>query len=217
MKWLTALFAWAVFILPLIAAMEESREPDVLYFDQNLPEKIVVTLEKNANVYLDKDLQTLAAALPPGTKVQILGLVNDGNYFVSTKYRGTRIEGWAFAGDFPPIDSKLIETAKKSQAWRESVQRAIKEKRVVQGMTFDDVKKSLGKPDRTSSRQDAQTKFDTWTFITYELVPQNSYVTDAWGRVTIQTIYVKKPIGELTVEFNNGIVTGIEEHRRQRE
>lgn len=217
MKPLIALLAWAVFIFPLHAAMEESREPDVLYFDQNLPEKIIVTLEKSANVYLDKDLQTLAATLPPGTKVQILGLVNDGNYFVTTKYRGTRIEGWAFSGDFPPLDPKLIETAKKSQLWRESVQRAIKEKRVVQGMTFDDVKKSLGKPDRTSSRQDAQTKFDTWMYITYELVPQNSYVTDAWGRVTIQTIYVKKPIGELTVEFNSGIVTGIEEHRRQRE
>lgn len=215
MKATTLLLAWIALAVPLLAAPQELRDPDVLYFDQNLPEKIVFTLEKNANVYLDKDFQTLAAALPPGTKVQISGLTNDGNYLVTTKYRGTRIEGWAMASELPAVDPKLIDAAKKSQEWHDSVQKAIKEKRVVQGMTLDEVKQSMGKPDRTSFRQDAQVRFDTWSYITYELVPQNTYVTDSLGRVTLQTIYVKKPVGELTIEFNGGVVTGLEEHRRR--
>lgn len=217
MKTLLALTAWALAVVLLHAVPKELRDSDVLYFDQNLPEKIILTLDKEASVYLDKDFQTLAAALPSGTKVQILGLVNDGNFLVSTQYRGTRIEGWALASALPPVDPKLIDAAKKSQAWRDAVAAAIKDKRVLQGMTVNEVKQAMGKPDRTSSRQDAQVRFDTWTYITYELVPQSTYVTDALGRVTLQTIYVKKPVGELTVEFNGGLVTGLEEHRRQRD
>lgn len=210
-----ALLLSFVAAIPLWSVQDELREADVLYFDQNLPDKVLVTLEKPARVYLDKDFQVLAADLPAGTKLQIAGIGADGNYLISTKHRGTRIEGWVPLAQLPPLDPKVIDAARLAEARRAAVQKAIKEKRVIQGMTLEDVGKALGKPDRTSFRQDAQSRVDTWTYITYDLLPQSTYVTDALGRTTLQTIYVKSPTGELTIDFNGGAVVSVEQHKRE--
>lgn len=212
------LLSWVLFLLPsllLHAVQEELREPDVLYFDQTLPDKVLLTLEKSVRVYLDKDFQVLAAALPSGAKLQIVGIGSDGNYLVSTQYRGTRIEGWVKLSDLPPLDPKILEAARQAQARNDAVQKAIKERRVIQGMSLAEVGKAMGKPDRTAFRQDAQARIDTWTYITYDLVPQNTYVTDALGRTSLQTVYVKSPTGELTIDFTNGSVVSVEQHKRE--
>ncbi len=203
---------WSLAISQLTATPLELRDKDVFYFDQYISDKIALTLERAANVYMGKDFQSVAASLPAGTTVQIIGIGNDGNYLVGVPYRGTNLEGWMLPGDLPPIDPKVMQSARQAQTQRNAIGKAIAEKRVILGMTLEDVKKSLGKPAKASFRQDTQGRIDTWVYITYELIPQTSQVIDAFGRTVFQTVYVKKPIGELYVEFSAGSVTGVEEH-----
>ena len=90
---------------------------------------------------------------------------------------------------------------------------AIANKSVIQGMTPDEVTLALGKPTQTSSRTDANGTQLTWVFTTYREEPQYTYTLDPFGRAVLQTYYVKIPIGQLIVNFDNGGVTSVEEHK----
>jgi hypothetical protein len=191
----------------------ELREPGVLYFDGNLPDKITGSLHTNATVYIHRDFQTALAVLYPGQNVEIIGMCPDG-YLLKTTYRNNTLMGWIRPVDLPSgIDPALFTEAQKSQARRDAVAVAIANKTVIQGMTPDEVKQSVGRPEQTSSHTDVNGTVQTWTYITYREEPQNSYVINAFGQPVIQTLYVKIPIGQLTVDFANGGVTAITQHK----
>jgi hypothetical protein len=83
----------------------------------------------------------------------------------------------------------------------------------LEGMTFEDVRKALGKPDKTSFRKDQSGRIDSWNFITYDRVPQYDYRRDITGRLVRYVYYVKVPIGDLLVEFQDGRVSAVEDHQ----
>ena len=128
---------------------------------------------------------------------------------------GGTIEGWV-AFDRVQLDAKLLEQAAANKAQRDQIEEAIKDKRVLEGMTFDDVRRALGKPDKTSFRKDQNGRIDSWNYITYDRIPQYDYRRDTTGRLVRYTYYIKVPIGDQLVEFQEGRVTAVEEHRSER-
>ncbi len=191
----------------------ELREPGVIYFDGNLPDKVTATLQSSATVYIHRDFQTALAALYAGQPVEILGMSPEG-YLLKANYRNNTIMGWIRPGDLPPgIDPALFAEAKKNQARRDAVAVAIANKSVIQGMTPDEVKQSVGRPEQTASHTDANGSVQTWTYVTYREDPQYSYAMNAYGQAVLQTYYVKVPIGQLQVDFANGAVTAVTEHK----
>jgi len=133
----------------------ELREPGVLYFEGNLPDKVSATLHATTTLYAGRDFQTALAALYSGQKVDLIGMSPEG-YLLKTTYRNNTVTGWIRPEDLPTgIDPAIFAEAKKNQAHHDAVAVAIANKSVVQGMTPDEVKQSLGRPEQVSSRTDA--------------------------------------------------------------
>ena len=191
----------------------ELREQDVLYFEGNLPEKVSATLHTATTVYLHRDFQMALAALYPDQKIELIGMSSDG-YLLKTTYRNNTITGWIRPGDLPPgIDPAIFTEAKKNQAHHDAVAVAITNKSVISGMTPDEVKQSVGRPEQVSSRVDPNGEALTWIYTTYREDPQYEYTLDALGRPLLQTYYVKIPIGQMIVAFVNGAVVSVEQHK----
>jgi hypothetical protein len=206
-----------IFALSLSVALAELdpelREQGVLYFDGNLPNKVIVTLHATTTVYLRRDFKMALAALYPGQKVELVGMSPDG-YLLKANYRNNTITGWIRPEDLPTgVDPSVFSVAKKNQARRDAVAVAITNKNVIQGMTPDEVRQSLGKPGQVSSRVDPSGSAITWIYTTYVEQPQYEYGLDPFGRPVLQTYYVKIPIGQMIVSFVNGAVISIEQHK----
>jgi hypothetical protein len=191
----------------------ELREEGVLYFDGNLPDKVTATLHTATTVYLRRDFQMALAALYAGQKIELIGMSPEG-YLLKATYRNNTITGWIRPEDLPSgIDPAIFAEAKKNQVHRDAVAVAIANKSVVQGMTPDEVKQSVGRPEQVASRVDPNGSALTWIYTTYREEPQYSYALDVFGRPVLQTYYVKIPIGQLIVDFANGAVISVEEHK----
>jgi hypothetical protein len=189
------------------------REDGVLYFDGNLPDKVVATLHSGATVYLHRDFQMALAALYTGQKIVLIGMSPEG-YLLKANYRNNTITGWIKPEDLPSgIDPALFAQAKKNQAHRDAVAVAVANKTVVQGMTPDEVKQSVGKPESVTSHTDPNGDSLVWTYTTYREDPQYQYTLDAFGRPVLSTYYVKIPIGQLIVSFANGTVVAVTQHK----
>ena len=204
-------------LLPMVGARAQNalelREEGVLYFEDNLPNKITAPLKAPVTVYSRRNFQMAVGYLNPGQQVELVGMSPDG-YLVKGHYRNNSITGWIRPEDLPSgIDPALFAQAKKNQARHDAVAVAIANKSVIQGMTPEEVSLALGKPTQTSSKTDASGTQLTWIFTTYREEPQYNYVLDPFGRAVLQTYYVKIPIGQLIVNFDNGGVTSVEEHK----
>ena len=123
----------------------ELQEQGVLYFDGNLPNKVTATIHSATTVYLHRDFQMALAALYSGQKVELIGMSPEG-YLLKTTYRNNAITGWIHPEDLPTgVDPTLFEEAKKNQEHRDAVNVAITNKNVIQGMTPEEVKQSVGR------------------------------------------------------------------------
>ncbi len=189
------------------------REDGVLYFDGNLPDKVMATLHTGTTVYLHRDFQMALAALYSGQKIELIGMSPEG-YLLKANYRNNTITGWIKPEDLPSgIDPSIFAEAKKNQAHRDAVAVAVANKTVIQGMTPDEVKLSVGRPESTTSHSDPNGESLVWTYTTYREDPQYQYSLDPFGRPVLQTYYVKIPIGQLIVAFANGTVVAVTEHK----
>jgi hypothetical protein len=191
----------------------ELQEQGVLYFDGNLPDKVTATLHTATTVYLRRDFQMALAALYAGQKIELIGMSPEG-YLLTTNYRNNTVTGWIRPEDLPSgIDPGLFAQAKKNQAHRDAVAVAISNKSVIQGMTPDEVKQSVGSPGQVASRVDPHGSALTWIYTTYREEPQYQYTLDGFGRPVLQTYYVRIPIGQMIIAFANGTVISVEEHK----
>ena len=191
----------------------ELREPEVLYFDGNLPDKVTATLHTATTVYLHRDFQMALAALYPGQKIELIGMSPEG-WLLKTNYRNNTVTGWIRPEDLPSgIDPAIFAQARKNQAHRDAVAVTITNKSVIAGMTPDEVKQSVGRPEQVSSRVDPNGTALTWIYTTYREEPQYEYALNAFGRPVLQTYYVKIPIGQMIVAFVNGAVISVEQHQ----
>ncbi|MCE0521498.1 MAG: hypothetical protein LV480_01135 [Methylacidiphilales bacterium] len=212
-KWSCALLLAFSLVGASAQIAPELREEGVLYFDGNLPDKITTTLRATTTVYLHRDFQMALASLYPGQKIELIGMAPEG-YLLKANYRNNTVTGWIRPADLPTgIDPSVFVVAKKNQEHRDAVAVAIANKDVIRGMTPDEVRQSVGRPEQVSSRIDPNGSALIWTYTTYRQEPQYQYTFDAFGRPYLQTYYVKIPIGQLIVAFANGVVVSVEQHK----
>ena len=126
-----------------------------------------------------------------------------------------------------------LEIALRAEQRRREVEELIKRNEVAVGMSLEEVTRSLGKPQKRSSRTGREGSTQTYEYIKYKLIPQTvytpAYVQSITGirpdprqrleTVTVRggygydasTVYVKVPVGTVTVGFVNGLVETVEE------
>ncbi|HEX4139784.1 MAG TPA: hypothetical protein VHY09_05515 [Candidatus Methylacidiphilales bacterium] len=214
-------FLLAIWVLLLIVTSAVARadldpalrEQGVLYFEGNLPERVNATIHTTTTLYLHRDFQLPLAALYNGQKVEIIGMAPEG-YLLTATVRNNTATGWIKPNDLPSgIDPAVFVTAQKNQARRDAVAVAIANKNVIQGMTPDEVKLAVGAPTSVASKSDPHGDALTWIYTTYREDPQYEYTIDAFGHPIMQTYYVKVPIGQMIIQFDNGTVYSIEQHK----
>jgi hypothetical protein len=189
------------------------QEPGVLYLAGNVPVKVTAVVKAPTTVYSQRNFQVVAAVFDPGQTIEILGASSDG-YIVKGTFRNNTATGWIRPQDLPTgFDPRILAAAKQTQERRDSVAVAIANKTVVRGMTPDEVRQAVGRPEQVSSRTDASGSSLTWVFTTYKEEPQYSYAIDGFGHPVLQTYYVKIPIGQLIVGFGSGVVATVEQHQ----
>ena len=189
------------------------REQGVLYFENNLPDKIIATVHTATTVYAHRDFQTVLAALYDGQKIELIGMAPEG-YLLTTNYRNNTTTGWIKPNDLPSgIDPAIFAQAEKNQKRHDAVGVAITNHSVIQGMTPDEVKQSLGRPGQVASKTDPQGSALTWVYTTYREDPQYQYTLDGFGHPVLSTYYVKVPIGQMIISFVSGVVFSVEEHK----
>ena len=79
-------------------------------------------------------------------------------------------------------------------------------------MTTAEVQQSLGKPTRKTAKLSAAGREEVLEYSIFERVPQIVTGRDQFGNLVQNTIYVKMEVGRLSISFQNGNVSQIEEN-----
>lgn len=209
----------AALMLPLFmdTARGERRslldsDPEVVYLNQILDKPVELKVIKAAPVFSDRKGIHRLGNLKTGQSVR-LEAITDKVYRVRGQGTNGGISGWVGPWAFSSTDPDFVEHLKQLYERQIQVQALIAAKEVAVGMTLDEVSQSRGKPTKTSVRKTAKGQSGRWEYIDYEEV--KNYVT----RVHPQTGAVYRQLasvtreekGRTTVEFEDGVVTAIEE------
>jgi hypothetical protein len=214
----------AALVLPLAAQSKRPErrslletDPNVVYMSQTSEPVIELKVIKEAPVFSDREGSHRLGTLKANQTVKLEALT-DKLYRV--RGQGTRdgIAGWVAPWAFSSKDPDFVANLKQFYERQIQVQAIIAAKELAVGMTLDEVSRSRGKPTKTSLRRTEKGQSGSWEFIDYDEVKH--YIT----RVDPTTGTVYRQFSHLTqveksrtaVEFEDGIVTAIEESEDRR-
>jgi hypothetical protein len=192
------------------AEMSVFREPGAAYLADLFDKPLKLKVLRPAPIYFDAPMTRSLGVLAAGQIVEVQAVLDD-NLRVFGKARQGQVSGWLPAAFLEPLDADFVVKLKAAAARKEQIDALIGKNEVAMGMTADEVTRSLGKPPKTQQRQDANGSSDTWEYVRYDRVPQQTTGYDAAGRLVTNTIYVKVPNGKLSVLFTNGLVSAVEQ------
>lgn len=208
------------------------RESGAIYLSDFGIKPLKLKVLEPAPVYFDTAQTRYAGTLRFPQIVQIEGLDANGLIRVRGNARQGGVVAWISPQFLEPLPAKFAENLRKSEARRNQVEALIAKNEVAIGMTPEEVGRSLGKPQKKSNRADKTGTQQVWEYIKYQLVPQTAYTpvnnqtvityqstTNCPGGTLIQnsqglaanTIYVKVPVGTLTVTFKDSIVESLDQ------
>jgi len=214
------------------AATPMIREPGAIYLADFDIKPLNLKVLEPAPAYFDATQTRYAGTLRFPQTVQVEGLNSHGLIRVRGNAQQGGIVAWVDPRSLEPLPDNFSENLRKSEARRIEVEALISRNEVAIGMTADEVGRSLGKPQKKTSRADKSGTQQIWEFIKYQLVPQTTYApvnnqtiityqksTNSPGGTLIQnnqglaasTIYVKVPVGTLTVTFKDNIVDSLDQ------
>jgi hypothetical protein len=220
-------------LCPADAAPPIVREPDAIYFSDLAIKPLNLKVLQPAPTYFDTAQTRYAGTLRFPQAIQVEALETNGGLL---RIRGNAQQGgivaWVSPQFLEPLPEHFAENLVKAEKRRSEVEALIARNEVAIGMTIEEVTKSLGKPQKKTNRANASGTQQVWEFIKYQLIPQTTYgpvnnqtvinfptTTNSPGGTLVQTsqglaantIYVKVPIGTLTVTFKDNIVEALDQ------
>ena len=209
------------------------REPGVVYlsdFHERLPR---YQLTGPAPCFFEATMQRYAGTLRFPQAVQLDAISSDGLLRVRGNAKQGGVAAWIEPRYLAGLPENYLEIAVRAEQRRREVEDLIARKEVAVGMTLEEVSRSLGKPEKRTSRTGREGSTQTYEYVKYKLIPQTvytpSYVQSLTGyrpdprtkleRVVVRggygydasTVYLKVPVGTTTVGFVNGLVETVEE------
>lgn len=223
----------AILMLPAagIASGPIVREQGAIYLsDFNLP-PVRLNLLGEAPCYFEMSARRYAGTLRFPQSVKLDAVAPDGMLRVRGNARQGGVAAWIdpkFIEGMPP---DFIANLRKADERRVQVEDLIARNEVAIGMTPEEVARSLGKPQKRSTRTGREGSAQVFEYIKYKLIPQTvftpSYASTIAGyspqpgkkleTVVVRsgygasTVFVKVPVGTVTVNFLNGVAESIEE------
>jgi hypothetical protein len=188
------------------------REPGAIYLEDLTPKGVKLPVQQEAPIFYQADMKRFLGVLRKGQAVELQAIgPEEKAYRVRGIAQQGQVAGWVEPKYLAPLKREFVENLKQNAARREEVQALIAKAEVAINMTPEEVLAALGKPGRKTSHLDANGRQEIWEFIKYEQVPEQTQSYDQFGRVVFSTIYVKVPVGKLSVVFTNNLVASLEQ------
>lgn len=191
-----------------------AKEKGAIYLKDILEEdqKITFKVLRSTTVYSNKDATGALGTLDGNQNAELIAF---SPFALRVRGKGTNgfIVGWVNPRDLEAPSPDVLENLKKTAERREQVVKLIAAKEVALGMTTGEVSESWGTPTKQESRVTADGRADVWEFIEYEIVPRYEMVRDPYNGQVYRRLVAHEKIekGKSTVEFKEGIVTGVSE------
>jgi len=208
-------------ILPLEAQAQRksllNNDPNVVYLDAVLPKPLKLTVVKEAPVFSDYEGRHRLGFLRADQDV-VVEAITDKVYRVRGQGLRHGIAGWVPPWAFRSTEPEFVEILKKLYQREIAVKALIAEGRLAIGMTFDEVKRCKGEPNKTSIRRTQEGQSGSWEYVQYEDVRHYTTHIDPVSRQTFRTLshITREESGKLVVEFENGLVSAIEENKQDK-
>lgn len=187
-------------------------DPDVVYLEDHVDEPIRLRVVKEAPIFSDKEgSRQLGTAIADQT-VELQAMTGRA-YRVSARTTGNKVVGWVAPWAFSAEDPDFVENLKQFYERQLEVAKLIESGTPAVGMTLDEIGRTLGEPTKTRVRRSDEGESGRWEFITYEDIEHFRLIRDPVnGRLYRQLSHVtREERGRTAVEFENDIVTAIEE------
>ncbi len=197
-------------VLPIYPQVGSFREAGAIYLEDSMDKLPRLKVLQNTAVFADSAGSRHVGILPAGSDVQ-LQAVGERLYRVKGRALHGDVVGWVQPQFVTPLSADFLEALKRDAERRAEVAQLIERNEVAVGMTTDEVRQSLGKPEKRTAQMDATQRFDVWEYIRYERQPRQVQERDRLGRLFWNTVYVKVPVGRLAVVFEDDIVTQVEQ------
>lgn len=213
-------FAALVALSPRLDAQRRSLlddDPNVVYLNQVLAKPLEVTVIKEAPVFSDYEGRHRLGTLRANQKV-VIEAITDKVYRVRGQGLRDGIAGWVPPWAFRSNEPEFVELLKKLYEREIQVRKLIAEKRLAIGMTFDEVRRCKGEPNKSSIRRDGEGQSGRWEYVEYENVNHYTIRVDPVTRQEFRVLshVTREEKGKTVVEFENGLVSAIEETAEDR-
>ncbi|CAN5157960.1 hypothetical protein BH23VER1_BH23VER1_20150 [soil metagenome] len=187
-----------------------SREPGAVYVEDLFDRPLRLRVKKPAPIYYQLNAQRLAGTLVSDQAVQVVALSDKKAFRVRGRATHGGVSGWVGRDFFEEPEPGFFDGLEKLYERQRLVEDLVARKEVALGMTPEEVIAAIGKPDERSSRVDGQGSEQSFSYITYDRVPQIVPRQDAYGRVFNTTVYIKVETGRRSVHFTDGVVSALE-------
>lgn len=209
------------------------REAGAVYLSDFDLEPLKLALREPAPCYFEMSAKRYAGTLRFPQAVKLDAVAPNGLLRVRGNAKQGGVAAWVDPAYLEALPPDFVANLQRAEERRRQVEALIARNEVAIGMTPDEVARSLGKPQKRSSRTSRDGSSQVFEYIRYKLIPQTvyspSYVESITGvrpdpRARLETVvvrggygynastvYVKVPVGTITVSFTEGIVESIEE------
>ena len=227
--WLVLLLA----VMPPVWGGPIVREAGAIYLSDFNERPARFRLVAPAPSYFEATMKRYAGTLRFPQAVQLDAIAVNGTLRVRGNAQQGGVAAWIEPQYVTGLPENYLEIALRAEQRRREVEELIKRNEVAVGMSLEEVMRSLGKPQKRSSRTGPEGSTQTYEYIKYKLIPQTvytpAYVQSITGirpdprkrleTVTVRggygydasTVYVKVPVGTVTIGFVNGLVETVEE------
>lgn len=192
------------------ASAQLLREDGATYLEDIMERLPRVKITGAAPIYYDIGMRRVLGEMVPNQAVE-LQAVSDGAFRIRGRARHGQVAGWVRPEALVLPGNSFLEDVRKAAERKRQVDALIAANEAAVGMTQDEVKQSLGRPEKKTSRMDANSRQELWEYIRYERVPQYFTRYDRFGQPYNDTVYVKMPTGRLSVSFKDQIVESVEQ------
>jgi hypothetical protein len=200
----------ALFASVSFGATALPREPGAIYLEDLGLKSVKLTVIAEPEVYSQLSNGRFLGILRKGTIAELVAVADAGVRVRGTARQGG-VVGWVNPAGLTPLKPDFLESLKHNAKRKADVDALIAKGEAALNMTPEEVVSALGKPQKKSSKLDAKGRQQTWEFIRYARVPQETTGYDSNGRLVTTTVYIKVPAGKLAVTFENNLVTSLEQ------
>lgn len=195
--------------VPSVAPPEQPPAPSGPVELEGILEKpLKLRILGTPEIFTNEELTYYLGTLRPNQVAEVL-VISDEAFRIRAKAQQGQVAGWVPIEALEPLPPETIQSIRSIAQRKTDVEELIKNKQVAIGMTLEEVRKSLGKPDKTTTSSSVEGESITLDYIKYKNVPQRQTVLNQYGQLVTRTVSVKTAEEVTSITLSNNIVTHI--------